>query len=95
MSKLKNQKINLSNFGTVEGEDLESFQKPALTPSSQPKRITSKSKKNLLPLGDIEDEISDEAARKKNQQEKISNYVAKNPIDTAKLVNSWLHEDEL
>jgi len=32
--------------------------------------------------------------RKQSQQEKISNYVQKNPIEAAKLINSWLHEDE-
>jgi flagellar biosynthesis/type III secretory pathway M-ring protein FliF/YscJ len=31
---------------------------------------------------------------KKNQTEKISNYVGKNPVDAAKLINSWLKEDE-
>lgn len=51
-------------------------------------------KKDLLPIGDIEDEISDEAINKKNRQEKISNYVSKNPTEAAKLINAWLHEDE-
>ena len=52
-------------------------------------------KKKILPIGDIEDEISDEALMKKNQQEKIINYVSKNPLDAAKLINAWMHEDEI
>ena len=48
----------------------------------------------LLPMGDIEDEISEDALAKKNQQERIVNYVTKNPMDAAKLINAWMHEDE-
>lgn len=95
MSGLKNQKITLGAFAQEEEENPETYKKPSLAPASQPKKVGPKPKKNLLPVGDIEDEISDEAARKKNQQEKIANYVAKNPMDTAKLVNSWIHEDEI
>ena len=39
-------------------------------------------------------EISDEALMKKHQSEKIANYVQKNPVEAAKLINSWLKEDE-
>ncbi len=56
--------------------------------------LPSPEKRKLFPLGDLEDEISDEALMKKNQTEKISNYVGKNPVDAAKLINSWLKEDE-
>jgi flagellar M-ring protein FliF len=56
--------------------------------------IAQKKKKMLLPMGDIEDEISEEALAKKNQQERIVNYVTKNPMDAAKLINAWMHEDE-
>jgi flagellar M-ring protein FliF len=48
-----------------------------------------------MPLGDIEDEISEEAVYKKNREAKISNYVSKNPVDASKLINAWLHDDEL
>jgi flagellar M-ring protein FliF len=48
----------------------------------------------MLPVGNIEDEISEEAIEKQQQQEKIINYIQKNPADTAKLINAWLHEDE-
>ena len=51
-------------------------------------------RRNLLPLGDLEDEISDEATQKRIQHDKIVNYVSKNPVDAAKLINVWLHEDE-
>jgi len=94
MSKLKNQKINLGNLNIADEENFENYSTPSIAQQKQPKKIGSRQKKNLLPIGDIEDDISDEAVRKKNQQEKISNYVTKNPVDTAKLVNSWLHEDE-
>ena len=54
-----------------------------------------KKKNRSLPMGDIEDDISDEAMLKKNQQERIVTYVSKNPIDAAKLINAWMHEDEI
>jgi len=47
-----------------------------------------------LDVGDIEDEITDEAQQKKMRQDRIINYVAKNPAEAAKLINSWLREDE-
>jgi len=53
-----------------------------------------KKKRPQLPGGDIEDEISEEAIRKQTQQDKISHYVAKNPMEAAKLINSWLQENE-
>jgi flagellar M-ring protein FliF len=31
---------------------------------------------------------------KKMKQDKIINYVGKNPAEAAKLINSWLKEDE-
>ena len=57
-------------------------------------QISAPKKKKVLPMNDLEDEITDEAAMKKYQHEKIANYVAQNPMDAAKLINSWLHEDE-
>jgi flagellar M-ring protein FliF len=57
---------------------------------------TRKAKKDaLLNVGNIEDEISDEAIGKKVRKEKIENYVKKNPTEAAKLINSWLREDGL
>ena len=96
MSKLKNEKIligtvnggSLALSGGGSGAEGESY-------TAQGQAALPKKRNNMLPLGDLEDEISDEAVLKKNQQDKISNYVSKNPMDAAKLINSWLHEDEL
>ncbi len=52
-----------------------------------------KRKQALMEVGNIEDEISEEAISKKVRKEKIANYVEKNPIEAAKLINSWLRED--
>lgn len=57
-------------------------------------KLKPQKKRVHLPVGDIEDELSDDAIRKQTQQDKIANYVSKNPYDAAKLINSWLHEDE-
>lgn len=93
MTKLKNEKIII---GSVDSFDFnnETFQQPSLTTKSQSPQIKPAKKRGLLQVGDLEDEISDEAVLKKTQQEKISNYVTKNPMDAAKLINAWLHEDE-
>ncbi len=96
MTKLKNQKVNFGNIDQFEEKRLESYEASSPVEKSKPgKRIAQKPKRDLLPIGEIEDDISDEAVRKQRQQEKISNYVAKNPNDTAKLIHSWIHEDEL
>ncbi len=96
MTKLKNQKINLGNIDQLEEKRIESFNAQApVSKNQQGKKIAQKPKRDLLPVGDIEDDISDDAVRKKHQQEKISNYVNKNPTDTAKLIHSWIHEDEM
>lgn len=95
MSKLKNEKVVI---GDVTANDLllqsTATRGSANSKASMPALSELKKKKELLPIGDIEDEISDEAIRKKNRQEKISNYVSKNPTEAAKLINAWLHEDE-
>lgn len=97
MTRLKKEKILIGtvnpaqlSYGTAGGSSISESQLSEKQAAMQQQR-----KKQLLPLGDLEDEISDEAALKKNQQEKIANYVQKNPIDAAKLINYWLHEDEL
>ena len=61
---------------------------PAELPAAAKKR-----KQALMEVGNIEDEISEEAISKKVRKEKIANYVEKNPIEAAKLINSWLRED--
>jgi flagellar M-ring protein FliF len=94
MNKLKNEKIIIGTVNSNE-QDYNTYlpsskeTKAALTSSVSPLK-----KRPLLEVGDIEDELSDEAISKKIQQEKITNYVSKNPMDAAKLINAWLHEDE-
>jgi flagellar M-ring protein FliF len=103
MGRLKNEKILIGSVSGGGGgsfdtgmyadvgysPEMEAISQTALeTPAKASKR------KAIMPAGDLEDEISDEAARRRQRQEKISNYVAKNPMDAAKLINSWLHEDE-
>ena len=93
MKRLKTEKIMI---GSVDQSNL-AMAGSSMTPSLSGFANTplpSAEKRKLFPLGDLEDEISDEALMKKNQNEKISNYVQKNPLDAAKLINSWLKEDE-
>ena len=93
MNKLKNEKILIGTVNQSDGSWSFESQAPSLEGSS-PALNLPKKKKQLIQLGNLEDEISDEALRKQSQQEKIANYVQKNPIEAAKLINSWLHEDE-
>jgi len=93
MQKLKNERIIIGTYDdSMMGGEL-SLQGAS---DSGNKNIPMQTKKRRvqLPLGNIEDELSDEAIRKQTQQERIANYVSKNPFDAAKLINSWLHEDE-
>lgn len=93
MKRLKTEKIMI---GTVNPSGLAMASggtSPALNDFTS-STLPSAEKRKLFPLGDLEDEITDEALMKKNKLEKISNYVQKNPIDAAKLINSWLKEDE-
>lgn len=103
MFKLKNEKIVIGTYNGGGMTALEgysgggSFDRalPAAASSSAGALMNIPRRKELMPVGDIEDEISEEAIIKKNQHEKIQNYVTKNPADAAKLINAWLHEDEL
>ena len=99
MKRLKNEKIMIGTFGGQSGYNTDTFDD--LTPSlpgggsmGQLSNGGGVRKKALLSVGDLEDEITDEALKKKARQEKITNYVTKNPTDAAKLINSWLREDE-
>lgn len=97
MSKIKKEKILIGTVNPAElayGTSAGSSSMDQLGKASQSKSLNEGRKRELLPLGDLEDEISDEATLKKNQQDKIANYVSKNPIDAAKLINSWLHDEE-
>jgi flagellar M-ring protein FliF len=93
MKRLKTEKIMIGSVNpgglAMAGADMT----PSLSSMSSP-ALPTVEKRNIYPLGDLEDEISEEALMKKNQNEKISNYVQKNPVDAAKLINSWLKEDE-
>ncbi len=101
MTRLKNEKILIGSVSPgLMGDNL--YGDLAYSPSTdamgkralEPSVSLGPKKKALMPIGDLEDEISDEAARRRQRQDKISNYVAKNPMDAAKLINTWLHEDE-
>lgn len=92
MNKLKNEKILIGTLNPSDGSWTVEPGHAALDTAGT--LNLPKKKKQLLQLGNLEDEISDEALKKQTQQEKIANYVQKNPIDAAKLINSWLHEDE-
>ncbi len=96
MKRLKNQKILIGTFAGNDNLQLNNYSPSELAGGTRAPQINNPvKKKNLLPLGDLEDEISDEAAHKRMQHDKIVNYVSKNPVDAAKLINVWLHEDEL
>lgn len=98
MKRLKNERIVI---GTVDPHQFAAAGASTLAvmpppqASTQLNQIVAKKKNRNLPMGDIEDDISDEALMKKNQQERIVNYVTKNPTDAAKLINAWMHEDEI
>lgn len=94
MNKLKNEKIMIGTVNPADGTWSFEPQTTTSLESGTPALNLPKKKKQLIQLGNLEDEISDEALRKQSQQEKIANYVQKNPIEAAKLINSWLHEDE-
>lgn len=97
LKKIKNEKIVIGTYNPEE-LDLREVNYPVkgeLPPQSSNFRLSTGRKNELLIAGDIEDEITDEAARKKVRQDKISNYVSKSPVEAAKLINAWLHEDEL
>jgi flagellar M-ring protein FliF len=95
MQKIKNEKILI---GTYNPEQVDLYENStASLPPGNPdggNRMLPNRKKEMLQMGDIEDEITDDAQRKKVRQEKISNYVSKNPVEAAKLINAWLHEEE-
>lgn len=95
MKKLKNEKILV---GTVSYRDEAVGDLGSMGDNGHPgpHQLTSgtQKKKQLLDIGDIEDEITDAAAEKKIRQDKIVNYAQKNPTEAAKLINSWLREDE-
>ena len=95
MKKLKTERIVVSSYQGHDYSDNVGMQNE-LSDVAHAAQIAAAAKKKraVLPVGDIEDELSEEAIRKQTQQDKISNYVGKNPMEAAKLINSWLQEDE-
>jgi flagellar M-ring protein FliF len=95
MKKLKTEKIVFGGqYYSNQNLSDDMRMQPALDGVGGGIPLAPKQKRAQLPVGDIEDEISEEAIRKQTQQEKISHYVAKNPMEAAKLINSWLQENE-
>jgi flagellar M-ring protein FliF len=99
LKKLKDEKIMIGSVGAGAGgysdQSFDSISNaPVWEPGSSLMKSKRSKKKPAFELGDIEDEITDEAVMKRMKQEKITNYVGKNPSEAAKLINSWLKEDE-
>lgn len=100
MSKLKNEKIMIGTFPGGYSEEAFDDLLPQGEGGGAAQQIAgmqqkiNKKRREMVEIGDIEDEISDEAVMKKLEQEKIVNYVQKNPQEAAKLINSWLRDDE-
>jgi flagellar M-ring protein FliF len=104
LKKLKNEKIVISGYG----QDYDNYRSEISSVPKVEKQIaepvkpvmekkviqTPKKKRPMIEVGDITDEISDEALSKQVRQEKLVHYVAQNPIEAARLINLWLREDE-
>jgi len=95
MGKLKNEKPLIA-IQSSEDQPTPTVVKPQITAfeNNIQNNLNFKRNREFIVEGDLEDEITDEAMRKKSQQDKISSYVSKNPEDAARLINSWLHQDE-
>lgn len=95
MGKLKTEKLMLpgESAGELNMHTLSRAQHNAFE-SEIDNNLNVRRNRDFMHEGDLEDEITDDAMRKKAQQEKISSYVSKNPEDAARLINSWLHESE-
>ncbi|MCS7052160.1 MAG: flagellar basal-body MS-ring/collar protein FliF [Ignavibacterium sp.] len=103
--KIKSEKVHI---GTVDSErlsgrtsesqlgKLDTKEKPQteLSAAGKSTLLEIKKKREQLPIGDLEEEISIEAINRENQIEKIKNYIMKNPADASKLINTWLYENE-
>ncbi len=99
LKRLKNEKIVIGTFNYKDAEipDLLAATGVQGNGSSNLKLESgnhSTVKRPMIEVGDIADEYSTEALQKKAQQDKIINYVSKNPMEAAKLINLWLREDD-
>ncbi len=102
--KIKAGKIHIGTVGSERlpqaGDfpigKLDTREKPQteLTAAGKSTLLEIKKKKNQLPIGDLEEEITVEAMNREHQIEKINNYIVKNPADASKLINTWLYENE-
>ncbi len=101
MKNIKKEREALKNLETIYWEpsspqfNASSVLEPSLLKKAKQSPKITRPKREALPVGDIEDELSEEALKKLNQQEKIVQYVSKNPTDAAKIINSWIHQEEL
>ncbi|MBI9073631.1 MAG: flagellar M-ring protein FliF [Melioribacteraceae bacterium] len=97
LTRLKNEKIIVGTLGYQDQSfgDLQQRPPSALNENGViDKSLLESKKQQLIDVGNFEDEISEVAQLKKMKKEKIVNYVTKNPNEAAKLINSWLREDE-
>ncbi len=99
LKRLKNEKIIIGTVNYKDDDYDGVFAMPgggAISSGGRPggDQLPSRQKHSLIEVGDIEDEISNEAIQKKARQDKIINYVQKNPVDAAKLINLWLRDDD-
>lgn len=95
LQRLKNEKIVIGTINYRDEFGKELVQKEEIKAEAQQQQLSPAVKKNpLLEVGDIQDEISEEAINKQIKKEKIVNYVSRNPGEAAKLINLWLNEDE-
>lgn len=98
LKRLKNEKIIIGTVNMKE-DDLDlAFTTPGGSINGIDENgvavAPKKKRAPLIEVGDINDEITNEALEKKARQDKIVNYVQKNPVEAAKLINLWLREDE-
>jgi flagellar M-ring protein FliF len=105
LKRLKNEKIIISTFNQDAEEQYlpRSSSNPVKLEKQipEPQKVEErkiiqapKKKRPMIEVGDITDEISDEAITKQVRQEKLTHYVAQNPMEAARLINLWLREDE-
>jgi len=94
MKRLKSERILIGQVSPKADADMKALTSDVPDLDAKNELLAEPKKKKALPVPDIEDEISDEAALKQMQHEKIVNYVQRNPAEAAKLITSWLHEDE-
>ncbi|MBI2419743.1 MAG: flagellar M-ring protein FliF [Ignavibacteriales bacterium] len=104
LKRLKNEKIVIGRMGSVgdmasmafagAGIGMGGGALPQGGNGSMAGLESPKQSRALIEVGDIEDEVSNDALERKAMHDKIVNYVQKNPVEAAKLINLWLREDD-